>query len=274
MSSTTAQRKAWNEAMRTASGTAALPPALQPRTHKRRSDRRKTTDRQNKARKVSSVLDGSHDGQEFLAAAWMDALEDVVNTGSGSGGGEGVDDDGDDSYDELEELEGKNSKTKRGTRRGGGPTKKKRKKQQQDTGNLPKRFKPRSMANILLEEVNREDGIALDWLEEEARYCHRHGPSSTSQLLRLPPKRKVCSVTGMDGIYTEPKSGLPYANLKALEQVRERPPPWMVLNGSITYTETVKSIRDNNDTWTQAHKTRMSPSLKWPITATNTIKIS
>ena len=236
MSKQTAQRKAWNEAMRTAAGTAALPAALQPRTQKRRSDRRKKQDRRDKARKTSAAR--GPESKELLAAAWMDALEDVP-LGTGENGG-GIDD-GDDSYDELDELDGKKKGNKRGGRRK--PTK----KQQELAGSLPKRFKPRSMANILLEEVNRDDGIAYAWLEDEARVPrHRAGKTSTTGTTRFKqlPARKFCSVTGMEGIYTEPKSGLPYANLKALEQLRERPPPWMNLGGSFAFHEAVKSIRD------------------------------
>lgn len=201
--------------MRSAAGTAALPPALQPRTQKRRSDRRKKQDRRDKARKTPAV--GGSETTEFLAAAWMDALEDVA------AGGPAADDD--DSYDELAEMEDDNKK-KRG-RRGSSKN--------QPTGTLPKRFRPRSLANILLEEVNREDGVAIAWLATEARSI-----KSRNQI----PARKFCPVTGMDGIYTEPKSGIPYANLKALEQIRERPPPWMALGGSVAYHEAAKSIRD------------------------------
>jgi hypothetical protein len=203
--------------MRSAAGTAALPPALQPRTQKRRSDRRKKQDRRDKARKVSAV-EGS-ETTEFLAAAWMDALEDVA------GGGQVAEED--DSYDELDEMEDDNKK-KRGKR---GSLKK------QPTGTLPKRFKPRSLANILLEEVNRDDGVAYLWLATEAR-------SIKSYINTQVPPRKFCPVTGMEGIYTEPKSGIPFADLKALEQIRERPPPWMQLTGSNAYHEAAKSIRD------------------------------
>ena len=38
-----------------------------------------------------------------------------------------------------------------------------------------------------------------------------------------------------------------FANLKALEQVRERPPPWMTLGGSLAYHEAVRSIRDEDE---------------------------
>jgi hypothetical protein len=175
----------------------------------------------------------------------MDALEDVSATAGDNGGEDGGD--GDDSYDELDELE---SKTK-GNKRARGGRRKPTKKQQELAGNLPKRFKPRSVANILLEEVNRDDGVAYAWLEDEARIAkppktRKTAIGSAARFSQL-PARKFCSVTGMEGIYTEPKSGLPYASLKALEQVRERPPPWMNLGGSIAYHEAVKSIRDEEE---------------------------
>lgn len=238
MSKTTAQRKAWNEAMRSAAGTAALPVALQPRTQKRRSDRRKKQDRRDKARKITAIQ--GPESIQLFSAAWMDALEDVSATMGDNGGGDGSD--GDDSYDELDELE---SNAKVNKRARGGGRRKPTKKQQELAGSLPKRFKPRSMANILLEEVNRNDGVVSAWLGDEARISRPHS-FTTKKSFRL-IARKFCPVTGMQGIYIEPKSGLPYANLKALEQVRERPPPWMNLGGSIAYHEAVKSIRDEGD---------------------------
>ena len=150
----------------------------------------------------------------------MDALEDIQASGVA-----GVGED-DDSYDELDELE--NDKKKRVNRRG---TSKKA-----QSGVLPKRFKPRSVASVLTEEFSRVDGVAKPWLDNEAR-TKSSGPGQL-------PSRKFCPVTGMEGIYTEPKTGLPYANLTALEQINERPPPWMTLVGSLAYHECVKSIRD------------------------------
>ena len=236
--SKTAQRKAWNEAMRSAAGTAALPTALQPKKA-RRSDRRKKQDRRDKARK-STAIQGP-ESKQLLSAAWMDALEEVPATTGDNDGADGGD--GDDSYDELDELENKTKGNKRARRK---PTK----KQKELSGSLPKRFKPRTVANILLEEVNRDDGVAFAWLDDEARIDRHRGNESkrgsNTKFFRLPAK-KFCPVTGMEGIYTEPKSGLPYANLKALEQVRERPPPWMTLGGSLAYHEAVKSIRDEED---------------------------
>jgi len=206
------QRKAWNEAMRSAAGAQALPPGLQPKNTKRRSDRTKQG-RRDKARKVVDI--SGPESKEILVAAWMDALEDIHGAA-----GQGVEDD--DSYDELDELE--NDGKKRNKR---GSSKK------VETGAMPKRFKPRSVASILTEEFSRFDGVAKPWLDNEAR--------TRRQSL---PTRKFCPVTGMEGIYTEPRTGIPYATLKALEQINERPPPWMTLVGSLAYHECVKSIRD------------------------------
>lgn len=237
------KRKAWNEAMRSAAGTAALPVALQPRTQKRRSDRRKKQDRRDKARKTT-VIHGT-ESREFFSATWMDALEDVPYSIGNTGETDVADDD--DSYDELDELEGKT----KGSKRANGGRRRPTKKQQELAGSIPKRLKPRSLANILLEEASRDDGVAHAWLDGEARIAPNRSSKTNSingtpQLSQIPMK-KYCSVTGMEGIYTEPKSGLPYANLKALEQVRERPPPWMNLGGSIAYHEAVKSIRDEEN---------------------------
>jgi YL1 nuclear protein C-terminal domain len=206
------QRKAWNEAMRSAAGAQALPPGLQAKNTKRRSDRKKQG-RRDKARKVVGI--GGPESKEILAAAWMDALEDIQATGALGG-------EDDDSYDELDELENEGKKRNRR-----GSSKK------AEAGTMPKRFKPRSVASILTEEFSRFDGVAKQWLDSEAR--SRRPPL---------PARKFCPVTGMEGIYTEPKTGIPYANLKALEQINERPPPWMTLVGSLAYHECVKSIRD------------------------------
>ena len=134
--------------MRSAAGVNALPAELKPRANKRRSDRRKKQDRREKARKVQSLGDDA--SKELLAAAWMDALEDIAPSGPAA--------DDDDSYDELDEL-GDEKKRKR----------RKSTKKANTAGEFPKRLKPRSLASILLEEMNREDGVAQEWLGNEAR---------------------------------------------------------------------------------------------------------
>lgn len=208
------QRKAWNEAMRSAAG--ASGGALQPQRQKRRSDRRKKQDRRDKARKAQSVA-GSADQREFQAAVWLDALEDVDPSA-------GLGQDDDEEYDVMDELDD----AKKG--------KKKRKASAAvKAGVMPKRFLPRPLGSILMEEANREESAARAFIEAEARILN-----SNQQL----PRRKFCPVTGLEGIYTEPKSEIPYASLEALEQIRERAPPWMTLSGTPAYWEAAKSLRD------------------------------
>ena len=214
MASQNAARKAWNEAMRATAGTAALPPAFQRRPQKRRSDRNKKQERRAKARKVA--VSGGGESDEYNMAVWIDSLEGVDPA---------VVADDDEEFDELDDLDGKN-KPKRGRGRGGNKAK---------TGTLPKRFLPRTLASILTDEHGREDSTARLFLCAEARL------PPEKQL----PRRKFCPVTGMEGVYTEPKSEIPYANLKSLEQIRERSPPWMTLGGSAAFLEATKSIRDD-----------------------------
>ena len=208
---TTAARKAWNEAMRATAGSAALPPSLQQRPLKRRSDRNKKQERRAKARKVDM---SSGESEEYRQAVFIDSLEGVDPAIE-----QQLDDE---EYDELNELDGKKGRKKRGAAKA-------------KAGTLPKRFLPRTLASILVEDAGREDGIAKEFLEAEARL------PANQQL----PKRKFCPVTGLEATYTEPKTGLPYSGFSALEQIRERPPPWMLLGGSAAFLESVKSIRDD-----------------------------
>ena len=231
------QRKAWNEAMRSAAGASGVPALLQQRTQKRRSDRRKKQDRRDKARKVQSVMTGGgggdEDQQEFQQAVWADALEDVDPSA-------GLTQDDDEDYDVMDELvmddddgggKGKGKKGKKRRKGGGGSG-----GAAQKAGVLPKRFLPRTLASVLMEEANRGvEGVARAFVDAEARIL------DPSQRL---PRRKFCPVTGLEGIYTDPKSGIPYASAKALEQIRERAPPWMTLGGNPSYFEAAKSIRD------------------------------
>lgn len=152
---------------------------------------------------------------ELRTALWVDALEEVQPQQQQQ------QDDVDEEYDELEEIEGKTKKRKA----------KRRNKQNNKT--LPKRLLKRSVGTILLEESTRPDGVAMEYLDSIA-HC-------TSPL----PPRKFCPVTGRLANYVEPKSKIPFANMRALEQIRERPPPWMLLSGSAIYQEAVKSIRES-----------------------------
>ena len=195
--------------MRATAGAGALPPALQGRKTKRRSDRHKKQERRTKARKVANVAED--DG--FRAALWADALE-------------GVDpalqmDEDDDDFD-IEDDDEK-------------PNKRRKKAKKTGAGVLPKRFLPRPLAAILVEEANKEGSVAREFLASQAL---------------LPPEkrlpvRKFCPVTGVLADYTEPKSGIPYSGLRALEQIRERPPPWLTLSGTSAFEESVSALRSN-----------------------------
>jgi hypothetical protein len=205
-----AQRKAWNEAMRVAAGS-TLPKALQKQP--RRSDRRKRT----RARRTSTAALDGDDG--YRAAVWLDALEQVDPSQ------EDQDVEQEEEYNELEDLQQPSQAG--GKKRGG------RRSTRSKTGQIPKRFKPRSLASILMEETTRQDGIAQAFVLAGL---------TTTKL----PTRPYCSVTGLPGLYREPKTGLSYANEAALEQIRERPPPWTTLSGNAAYQDVVKSFQQQS----------------------------
>eukprot|EP00571_Detonula_confervacea_P007307 CAMPEP_0172332366 /NCGR_PEP_ID=MMETSP1058-20130122/62399_1 /TAXON_ID=83371 /ORGANISM="Detonula confervacea, Strain CCMP 353" /LENGTH=266 /DNA_ID=CAMNT_0013049647 /DNA_START=15 /DNA_END=815 /DNA_ORIENTATION=- len=264
--STATQRKAWNEAMRsagavlpasaTASGTVS---SSRGGVASRASDRRRK--RRDKARKSSAYGDGGGAGggsssleeKDFRVAIHMDMLEGVTDNAVA------LDGDDDDEYDEFADLEddggGKSkgkakSKRKRKSAVGGGAGKK--------TSSVPKYLKARSLASILIEEASRSDSVAKQYVGASARRLGSGNTSSrkvdsnidaiTTTFTNPYPCRKFCPVTGLFGEYTEPKSGIPYASLSALEQIRERSPPWMTLGsaaGTASYWEAVKSLQNN-----------------------------
>jgi len=210
------QRKAWNEAMRTAAGGTLKIPGLAPQTI--RTTRNK---RREKARKGINLSSSS---STDVVAYRIDALEEA---------GANVEEENvEEEFDELEEVEG-------GRKRGG----RKRKvggRGKAKAGAMEKRFKPRSLASILIEESGRSDSVVKDYLVAEAR------PKKGNAIGNY-PQRKFCPVTGLFGLYTDPKSQISYANLDALEQLRERPPPWMssFSGGSAAYHDTLKSLQND-----------------------------
>jgi YL1 nuclear protein C-terminal domain len=233
-----AARRAWNDAMKATAGAAALPPALLQGNKKRRSDRHKKQDRRIKARKgnlYNNTNDESQSDRDYRIALWIDLLEGID---PGSAAGTAPEDD--EAYDELEEFEKDTKKSKKRT-----PATNKRlsKKDKLKVASVPKRYLPRSLGSILTEEASRViDGDQINaarcFIESEARI-----PRGERQL----PRRKFCPVTGTLALYTEPKSGIPFSTLRALEQIRERAPPWMMVqnNGGIaSYYEAVKSIEE------------------------------
>ena len=238
----------------------------------RASDRRRKTTRRDKARKSSLYGDdggaGSTSAQlmeerEFRVALHMDMLEGVNDTAINN---EDHDDDEYDEFAELNEEEGGRSKKKRRRKAaavGGGGI----------SSTLPKYLRPRSLASILIEEASRSDSVAKQYVEAAVRPIrnirNREGRVSknpnqhtndnentqttassntvVTTITKPYPPRKFCPVTGLFGEYTEPKSGIPYATLPALDQIRERAPPWMAFNsgGSASYWEAIKSLQND-----------------------------
>lgn len=232
---TSSARKAWNEAMKATAGIAALPPAIQeqviigsPQQQKRRSDRHRGKSGSRRATKAAKVFEREND--EYRTWVWLDALEGVDPSINGTP-------DDDDDFGDIAESPDHDDNKKR-TRKS--KTTSSRSKQQKSES-LPKYLMPRSLGTILMDELNsRTDGTTYAYLGAEA---HISRPSD-----RL-VKRKFCPVTGLFAKYTHPKTGIPYSSLTALDQILERPPPWMTLatnnnNGSsaATYLEALKSI--------------------------------
>lgn len=227
------QRKAWNEAMKKAASGTILPVAAPVSRRSGRSSNK--SKRREKARKALNLLggddgDGIGGGAIDLVEFRLDALEEVPSDLLNNA-------DDDDEYDELEDLEDESgSKKRRKTNSKKAATAKK-------NGKLPKRFKARSLASILIEESTRgpKDGVLQQYLDAEA--------ARPKNCKAQYSKRKFCAATGLMALYKDPKSGIPYANLDALEQIQERPPPWISgFNnvGSATYYETVKSLKNED----------------------------
>ncbi len=207
--------------------------------------------------------------REYRVALHVDILEGVA----------AVPDDGDDDeFDEFAELDGNDDDDNEdeydgdggGEGGGGGKGKAKAKKKRRRKGatggggikknapSVPKYLRPRSLASILIEEAGRTDSVAGRYIDAAVRRLGSgmtrvvrradDGGNAVSTTITNPyPPRKFCPVTGLFGEYTEPRTGIPYASLSALEQIRERPPPWMssVNAGSANYWEAVKSLQNH-----------------------------
>lgn len=293
--STDNQRKAWNEAMRSAGAFLPASATASGVISSRRAVGRK---RREKARKSSSAYYGAVGGgaggggggggsssleeREYRVALHMDILEGV--------GAAAPDDGDDDEYDEFAELDGNGDDDDDeydgdgGGEGGGGGGKGKGKKKRRRKGaaggggggggggkknsssSVPKYLRPRSLASILIEEAGRADSVAGRYIDAAVRRLGSgrttrvvmrtrvdddaggvNAASTTTTITHPYPHRKFCPATGLFGEYTEPRTGIPYAALSALEQIKERPPPWMstVNAGSASYWEAVKSIQNH-----------------------------
>lgn len=239
------QRKAWNEAMKSA-GSAKTKPS-----NRRSSSRGKKQARRNQARKstlgVGAGIPSESNGldhAQYQASIRIDVLEGVADHGLGGDTGE--------EDDFLDEEEKKPSNRRKRAKRS----------KSSDKDPKSKRLKPRSLASLLMEDSARSYGNTQKYLAAEARaprssvHVITNEPSSSPdqpQILKITrriqtlPKRKFCPVTGLFGIYADPKSGIPYANLKALDQIQERAPPWLNASsssyGNATYFEAINSLR-------------------------------
>ncbi|KAL3798720.1 hypothetical protein HJC23_004471 [Cyclotella cryptica] len=270
--SSKAQRKAWNEAMRNAG--AVLPSSssaaaassssiLAAATSSLASDRSRKATRREKARKSSSYASGLAGGgaaslaeeRRYRVAIHLDMLEGVVDNSA-------VLDDNDDEYDEFEELDLQDTDDGDGEE---GSKKRKRKRSgnaasSSSNAALPKYLRPRSLASILIEEASRSDSMAKRYVDAAVKSLsvesgNPGGAESNSNVItkrvrtitRPYPPRKFCPVTGLLGEYTDPKSGISYSSLSALEQIRERAPPWMnVANGgTASYWEAVNTLKSD-----------------------------
>jgi len=227
------QRAAWNKAM-------GLPSNPNPNTVKKRLRREK---------KAPTLLESS-DGPstlhdiEYPNIIRFDRLErgGQVNIAADDEEGDDVGfyssakNEEEDEYDDLEELDNKGHVKKKKKAEGKRTTSKSK---ERNKAVVPKWMKPRTMASILIEESARKDSIVKLYLDAEARPTESHV---------VYPTRKFCPVTGLMGLYVDPKSRIPYATMTALEQIQERIPPWMSSSGgSATYYETVNSLRNNNN---------------------------
>ena len=179
--------------------------------------------RREKARKssayTSTTAGNTKEEKEYRVAQHIDMLEGVADVS--------LDVEEDEEYDELEELEDNGAEVKKGSKR------KRRKRPSNASNSVPKYLKARSLASILIEEASRTDSVAKDYVN-----------AAISSKSATKP-RKFCPVTGLFGTYTDPKSRIPYASLRALEQIRERAPPWLNGGGSGAYWEACKTLRND-----------------------------
>jgi len=231
----------------------------------RLSDRRRKASRREKARKSSIYGDDDVGGglsnrfteeREYRVAIHMDMLEGVNDNAISI-----AEENDDEEYDEFAELEENDDDES------GGRSKSKKKRKRKPTpssagatgvggGNaaaLPKYLKPRSLASILIEEASRSDSVAKQYVDAAVRPLRKKTTTATLSkdvitITKPYPARKFCPVTGLFGEYTDPKSGIPFATLPALEQIRERAPPWMSQNygGSASYWEAIRSLKGDD----------------------------
>jgi len=243
-------RKAWNEAMKSAGGVGPTVTGAGGRA----SGRQRKQSRSQRARKaMDHQFESSEDQVAYRAAVHIDALEETigyeeeVHNSAGAGDDEEYFDEEEPSDDNARaNKKRRGAATSSGSRRGAASSRK-TSSAATEAAEREKRLRPRSLASILIEEAAHPDGVAFKYLAAEARLSRAPAGQNSKESgdkLGCYPSPKFCPVTGLIGIYTDPKTRIPYATLEALEQIRERPPPWMNLGGSAAYYEACKSLRN------------------------------
>jgi len=255
----------WNKTMQAVVATSAVGT----KTKKTRNNQR--TARQNKAKKKGgNVLVQDVESQRQWREARLDRLEgsydlildttlndelnlsdesDYEHVSSSSSSESDSDDDGDEIDEEalaakvkarkLREKEMAKEKSKKkkvsaATKkkgRGGKKTNKKKSSSFQTSSNSSWE-KVTSLSVALLDDRNSET---------VARYVRAEAVAKKPLL----PPRHFCPVTGLPGIYTDTKSSIRFSGLGALEQLREREPPWLTNasgGGDACYYEAMKSL--------------------------------
>lgn len=216
----TSKRKAWNEAMSMTTDSI---------THTRSSNRQKKNRREN-VRKITiknSLENSTIDSEEHVIASRIDRLEGVINFQDEEAEQEEYIDSHDGNLKRFSCVT-KRYKIWNGIRHSSS--------NKNDT--ITEEYKPRSFSSIIVEEASLgRNGICHDYIKAEAK--------PTIKLLR-PPERKICPVTGLFGLYVDPKSGIPFSKVSALKKIRDHPPPWLNSSRGITtssYFEALKSLK-------------------------------
>mmetsp|Transcript_7007 Transcript_7007/g.20565 ORF Transcript_7007/g.20565 Transcript_7007/m.20565 type:complete len:215 (-) Transcript_7007:63-707(-) len=129
------------------------------------------------------------------------------------------------------------SPRKRGRPKKDGPPKQKKGKKDQASVLRAKRLAPRTLAQVLLEDLCPSHGAdPSDGLNYATNACRPARP-------RRPPHR-VCVVTGRAAPYRDPETNALFADAEAGALLRENPPPWLgaAKHGS-PYYEALLQIR-------------------------------
>jgi len=167
-----------------------------------------------------------YNGMSYTAMCHIDRLEesyDIVLSGLGD-----VEDDDDDEFDELDD----------------GKKKKKRRRKKKNRGAVAvKKDKIHSLSQTLAQNIE-EGGLA----SLAAGYVMSAAPPP-SEVKPTRPQVHYCPVTGYRAKYTDPQTGIRYSNQGALENLREKAPPWITNlgGGGCEYFDALVGARNRLD---------------------------